>query len=97
MSPAPALAFLLLTRLSHLQVSVDTAVHTCSAARCTREVVCTLPPAARTFATLSLSADPIAAASGALDALLYGSARSEERRVGKEWVSTCRSRLSPCH
>src|SRR3546814_15681967 len=23
--------------------------------------------------------------------------RSEERRVGKEWVRTCRSRLSPCH
>src|SRR3546814_20783225 len=22
--------------------------------------------------------------------------RSEERRVGKEWVSTCRSRCSPC-
>src|SRR3546814_20967964 len=29
----------------------------------------------------------------AADALL----RSEERRVGKECVSTCRSRLSPCH
>src|SRR3546814_17443082 len=24
-------------------------------------------------------------------------ARSEERRVGNEWVSTCRSRWSPCH
>src|SRR3546814_20495800 len=24
------------------------------------------------------------------------SQRSEERRVGKEWVSTCRSRGSPC-
>src|SRR3546814_12196221 len=23
--------------------------------------------------------------------------RSEERRVGKEWVRTCRSRGSPCH
>src|SRR3546814_15776298 len=23
--------------------------------------------------------------------------RSEERRVGKEWVSTCRSRWSPAH
>src|SRR3546814_17725164 len=23
--------------------------------------------------------------------------RSEERRVGKEWVSTCRSRWWPCH
>src|SRR3546814_16051395 len=26
-----------------------------------------------------------------------GGARSEERRVGKEWVSTCRSRWSPYH
>src|SRR3546814_18580804 len=25
-----------------------------------------------------------------------GANRSEERRVGKEWVSTCRSRWSPC-
>src|SRR3546814_17191814 len=41
-----------------------------------------------------------------LDALGYrrekavsgpGGARSEERRVGKEWVSTCRSRWSPYH
>src|SRR3546814_15625637 len=26
-----------------------------------------------------------------------GLTRSEARRVGKEWVSTCRSRWSPCH
>src|SRR3546814_14798588 len=26
-----------------------------------------------------------------------GARRSEERRVGKEWVSTCRSRWSPTH
>src|SRR3546814_20174485 len=28
---------------------------------------------------------------------LLEKARSEERRVGKECVSTCRSRWSPCH
>src|SRR3546814_20446067 len=27
--------------------------------------------------------------------LALGAGRSEERSVGKEWVSTCRSRLSP--
>src|SRR3546814_12063496 len=27
----------------------------------------------------------------------FGDPRSEERRVGKEWVSTCRSRWSPYH
>src|SRR3546814_2349534 len=35
-----------------------------------------------------------------IDALLYfklGPGRSEERRVGKECVSTCRSRWSPYH
>src|SRR3546814_1685467 len=26
-----------------------------------------------------------------------GDGRSEERRVGKEWVSTCRSRCTPLH
>src|SRR3546814_16402446 len=29
--------------------------------------------------------------------IVYGITRSEERRVGKECVSTCRSRWSPCH
>src|SRR3546814_4853089 len=32
-----------------------------------------------------------------LHAFLPGIGRSEERRVGKEWFSTCRSRLSPYH
>src|SRR3546814_15600956 len=31
------------------------------------------------------------------DALADGRRRSDERRVGKEVVSTCRSRWSPCH
>src|SRR3546814_7939631 len=31
------------------------------------------------------------------DEELYGQTRSEERRVGKECVSTCRSRWSPYH
>src|SRR3546814_14157687 len=30
-------------------------------------------------------------------AICAGAGRSEERRVGKEWVSTCRSRWSPYH
>src|SRR3546814_16473345 len=29
--------------------------------------------------------------------LVKGLGRSEERRVGKEWVSTCKSRWSPYH
>src|SRR3546814_13245336 len=34
---------------------------------------------------------------GVMKALHKVSKRSEERRVGKEWVSTCRSRWSPYH
>src|SRR3546814_5201508 len=40
------------------------------------------------------SADEVAAA---IHALVVRGARSEERRVGKECVSTCRSRWSPYH
>src|SRR3546814_13693507 len=36
-----------------------------------------------------------AAAASAAGVIIGGS--SEERRVGKEWVSTCRSRWSPSH
>src|SRR3546814_15842190 len=32
-----------------------------------------------------------------LFAMSHDYVRSEERRVGKEWVSTCRSRWSPYH
>ena len=32
-----------------------------------------------------------------LSRVIYGGRRSEERRVGKECVSTCRSRWSPYH
>src|SRR3546814_18196904 len=34
---------------------------------------------------------------GILQCRLERTERSEERRVGKEWVSTCRSRWSPTH
>src|SRR3546814_13478916 len=39
---------------------------------------------------------PLVATCVSLRAVRSG-ARSEERRVGKEWVSTCRSRGSPYH
>ena len=40
--------------------------------------------------------DEVAAKEGRLD-ILVNNFRSEERRVGKECVSTCRSRWSPYH
>src|SRR3546814_11254745 len=36
-------------------------------------------------------------AKGVSNYIAFGSERSEERRVGKECVSTCRSRWSPFH
>src|SRR3546814_12028463 len=39
----------------------------------------------------------LAADIGRIDAVIYTHDRSEERRVGKECVSTCRSRWSPDH
>src|SRR3546814_12596071 len=41
------------------------------------------------------TAGPLLAASINFDLPLWNRARSEERRVGKECVSTCRSRWSP--
>src|SRR3546814_17017706 len=49
-------------------------------------------PAELTAIALSLKVAPVAA----LASLPFG-IRSEERRVGKECVSTCRSRWSPYH
>src|SRR3546814_3529023 len=37
------------------------------------------------------------AGAGEIDRFKEQRGRSEERRVGKECVSTCRSRWSPCH
>src|SRR3546814_12169538 len=40
---------------------------------------------------------PEALAAGIVDHTAAEADRSEERRVGKEWVRTCRSRWSPYH
>src|SRR3546814_16062574 len=47
-----------------------------------------------------VEAGRLAGVAGAGDGVALGARaveRSEERRVGKEWVSTCRSRWSPYH
>src|SRR3546814_20726690 len=49
-------------------------------------------------AVLQLISHTINAGVGAhIPVTMCGEMRSEERRVGKECVSTCRSRWSPCH
>src|SRR3546814_3993692 len=54
----------------------------------------TIDPAALTAAIVG---DPTKTYDGTTAATLTGANRSEERRVGKECVSTCRSRWSPYH
>src|SRR3546814_13151385 len=55
----------------------------------------TSPGVPADLAKYTLTADYHALAS--VEALFRDHARSEERRVGKECVSTCRSRWSPYH
>src|SRR3546814_13193220 len=52
-------------------------------------------PIAKAVAPIAAGLPPETAVRAAFD--LAGPTRSEERRVGKEWVSTCRSRWSPDH
>src|SRR3546814_15817188 len=54
-------------------------------------------PPRRAFREHVLANDWAARLSGVVDALDLDKLRSEERRVGKECVSTCRSRWSPYH
>src|SRR3546814_2852178 len=63
------------------------------------EVSSVAPPNSNVFLHLDgrLAVQGRADAEGHYDASLPASGRSEERRVGKECVSTCRSRRSPYH
>src|SRR3546814_6046213 len=51
----------------------------------------------RTIGRISAHIDELALAQPAEQGMGPGTGRSEERRVGKECVSTCRSRWSPDH
>src|SRR3546814_10999181 len=51
----------------------------------------------KAIALLHLLAEAIEVGDDELETFCLTLARSEERRVGKECVSPCRSRWSPCH
>src|SRR3546814_12154934 len=55
------------------------------------------PPKGAVDAALSNGARFLGCINGQQKFVKRSGERSEERRVGKEWVSTCRSRWSPYH
>src|SRR3546814_7983619 len=83
--------FFFSSRRRHTRCALVTGVQTCALP------ICTAPGPNRPE---TMSRPSVAAISLALDRQGCGRAiigRSEERRVGKECVSTCRSRWSPYH
>src|SRR3546814_2756407 len=77
--------FLFSSRRRHTRCALVTGVQTCALPICSSSC--------RSRHSLPGCAAIHASANGPISA----SARSEERRVGKECVSTCRSRWSPYH
>src|SRR3546814_3399587 len=96
--------FFFSSRRRHTRCALVTGVQTCAlpiyrkiAARCrypaTRSAQLQQPDRQRGGALMTRTKDQAAAAADDSEELR----RSEERRVGKECVSTCRSRWSPYH
>src|SRR3546814_10520140 len=84
--------FFFSSRRRHTRCALVTGVQTCAlpislfiATTCDR------------FPLSALISFPVAASSRTISFTQTETARSEERRVGKECVSTCRSRWSPYH
>src|SRR3546814_9666227 len=89
--------FFFSSRRRHTRCALVTGVQTCAlpiySAHCPCHLLCSPPHSPQTYATFALA--PLAPMPAVFIATLYP--RSEERRVGKECVSTCRSRWSPYH
>src|SRR3546814_1164646 len=101
-------SFFFSSRRRHTRCALVTGVQTCALPICVRHDF--QPNPSRTYATIGIEGlapywfevegalflsdkgDVLARAEG-----YYDQRRSEERRVGKECVSTCRSRWSPYH
>src|SRR3546814_10219747 len=88
--------FFFSSRRRHTRCALVTGVQTCALPIYASATACLLGMARRLYRFMT----PLAVLAVALGLWLfagYGIGRSEERRVGKECVSTCRSRWSPYH
>src|SRR3546814_20580481 len=97
------LLFFFSSRRRHTRCALVTGVQTCALpifALETSMPASTDPAAVAPIATMLKPADPVPTPAAKPDAAgrdAETAVRSEERRVGKECVSTCRSRWSPYH
>src|SRR3546814_2094000 len=94
------LFFFVSSRRRHTRCALVTGVQTCALPICVDDHaagVAELVEAPCFFATAKGRAASFDRPQGAQDRLRQAQSRSEERRVGKECVSTCRSRWSPYH
>src|SRR3546814_3564030 len=86
--------FFFSSRRRHTRCALVTGVQTCALPISLRDHVRLREGAAL---GAELGAQLIVEAEIDVDGRIQGTVRSEERRVGKECVSTCRSRWSPYH
>src|SRR3546814_6537539 len=86
------ICFFFSSRRRHTRCALVTGVQTCALPICARPVSALVPFAACTARPCGDQGRAAAQSRGQASR-----ARSEERRVGKECVSTCRSRWSPYH
>src|SRR3546814_3447326 len=85
--------FFFSSRRRHTRCALVTGVQTCAL-----PIYRTRIETRRGHGFLAFQIDPVAALVAiAIGLLAHHQRRSEERRVGKECVSTCRSRWSPYH
>src|SRR3546814_8786732 len=90
--------FFFSSRRRHTRCALVTGVQTCALPICSLGLLRSIAPAAseRSSAELAWQLPPISVVSR-FDERQFAAVRSEERRVGKECVSTCRYRWSPYH
>src|SRR3546814_3885267 len=89
--------FFFSSRRRHTRCALVTGVQTCALPICrlAASTGASMPASQRGGVFFQRAATPTVVA--AISSAIRGTNRSEERRVGKECVSTCRSRWSPYH